>query len=78
MSMARRLPFSENLSFAKQIKALADDELLDIWEETQRLDHLMLAEWDTALELAPEYERLIVLELQYRMGMRGVEPNPPE
>ena len=76
--MARRLPFSENLSFAKQIKSLADDELLDIWEETQRLDNLMLAEWDTVLELAPEYERLIVLELQYRMGMRGVEPNPPE
>jgi hypothetical protein len=76
--MARRLPFSENLSFAKQIKSLADDELLDIWEETQRLEHLMLAEWDTALELAPEYERLIVLELQYRTGMRGQERNSPE
>jgi hypothetical protein len=38
----------------------------------------MLAEWNTALGLAPEYERLIVLELQYRMGMRGVEQNSPE
>ena len=76
--MGRRLPFSENLSFAKQIKSLADDELLDIWEETQRLEQLMLTEWDTALELAPEYERLIVLELQYRMGMRGAERNPLE
>jgi hypothetical protein len=76
--MAKRLPFSENLSFAKQIKSLADDELLDIWEETQRLGHLVLAEWDAALELAPEYERLIVLELQFRMGMRGVEHNPLE
>jgi len=76
--MARRLPFSENLSFAKQIKSLADDELLDIWEETQRLEHLMRAEWDAALELAPEYERLIVLELQYRTGMRGTERNPLE
>ena len=76
--MARRLPFSENLSFAKQIKSLADDELLDIWEETQRLEQLMRAEWDAALELAPEYERLIVLELQYRTGMRGTEQNPME
>ena len=78
MSMGKRLPSSENLSFAKQIKSLADDELLDIWEETQRLEQLMLAEWDTGLELAPEYERLIVLELQYRMGMRGTERNPLE
>ena len=76
--MGRRLPFSENLSFAKQIKSLADNELLDIWEETQRLEHLMLAEWNTGLELAPEYERLIVLELQYRTGMRGSEHNPLE
>ena len=76
--MGKRLPFSENISFAKQIKALADDELLDIWEETQRLEHLMLAEWDTKLELAPEYERLIVLELQYRTSMRGVEQVPLE
>jgi hypothetical protein len=72
-AMARRLPFSENLSFAKQIKSLADDELLDIWEETQRLEHLMLTAWDAELELAPEYERLIVLELQYRMNIRGTE-----
>ena len=76
--MGRRLPFSENLSFAKQIKSLADDELLDIWEETQRLEQLMLAEWDTALDLAPEYERLIVLELQYRMNIRGTEQNSLE
>ena len=74
--MGKRIPFSENLSFAKQIKSLADDELLDIWEETQRLEHLMLAEWDTALELAPEYERLIVLELQYRTGLRGTGSSP--
>ena len=73
VSMGERLPLSENLSFAKQIKSLADDELLDIWEETQRLEHIMLAEWDAAFELAPEYERLIVLELQYRTGMRGTE-----
>jgi len=76
--MARRLPFSENLSFAKQIKSLADNELLDIWEETQRLEQVMFAEWNTVLELAPEYERLIVLELQYRMSMRGTEQNPLE
>ncbi len=71
--MGKRLPYSEDLSFAKQIKSLDDDELLDIWEETQRLEHVMLSEWDAQLELAPEYERLIVLELQYRTSMRKTE-----
>ena len=75
--MGKRLPFSEDISFAKQIKSLADDELLDIWVETQRLEHLILAEWDTVLELAPEYERLIVLELQYRTSMRGTGVGQP-
>lgn len=71
--MGKRLPFSEDLSFAKQIKSLDDDELLDIWEETQRLEHIALSEWNAQFELAPEYERLIVLELQYRTSLRKTE-----
>ena len=74
--MAKALPNSEDdLSFARQIKSLADDELLDIWEETQRLEQLV-TEWNAELVLAPEYERLIVLELQYRSGIRGTERAP--
>jgi hypothetical protein len=68
--MGRHLTLAENPSFDKQLKELDDNELLDIWEETQRLEHVLSAEWNARFELAPEYERLIVLELRYRMGMR--------
>lgn len=68
--MATRLPFPEDLPFAVRLKSLADDELLDIWEETQQLERMLREEWDTELELAPEYERLIVRELQLRAGKR--------
>ena len=70
--MATRIPFSEDQSFAVRLKSLADDELLDIWAETQELERLLREEWDAELELAPEYERLIVQELQLRQGKKFV------
>ena len=68
--MATRTAFAEEQPFSDRIKSLADDELLDIWEETQNLEYMLRQEWDTELELAPEYERLIVQELQLRLGRR--------
>lgn len=68
--MATRIAFPEDQPFAVRLKSLADDELLDIWEETQELERLLRDEWDAELELAPEYERLIVQELQLRLGRR--------
>lgn len=68
--MATRMAFPEDQPFALRLKSLADDELLDIWEETQELEHMLREEWDTELELAPEYERLIVQELQLRLGLK--------
>lgn len=68
--MATRVAFPEDQPFAVRLKSLADDELLDIWEETQELERILRDEWDAELELAPEYERLIVQELQLRLGRR--------
>lgn len=75
--MATRAPFPEDQPFDVRLKSLADDELLDIWEETQELERILREEWDTELELAPEYERLIVQELQLRQSLRvvGIEEN---
>lgn len=70
-SMGKRIPFSEEEPFYVQIKSLADDELLDIWAETQELERMLREEWNAELELAPEYERLIVLELQLRSGQKA-------
>ena len=50
-------PFVDDEPFDKRVKTLADNELLEIWEETQM---------QTDLAMAPEYERLIVSELQLR------------
>ena len=44
----------------------ADNELLEIWEETQQLEDLLRTQMQTDLAMAPEYERLIVSELQLR------------
>ena len=72
----------ETLSLEEQIKSLGDDELLDFWEETQHLSKLMggdvsltgelplLGELPLGERLPPEYERLILQELQVRSCRR--------
>ncbi|MBU1229616.1 MAG: hypothetical protein KKA55_02165 [Proteobacteria bacterium] len=57
----------DTLSLEDQIKSLGDDELLDFWEETQHLLKLMNSEEPISDErVHPEYERLILQELQVR------------
>lgn len=56
----------------EQIKSLGDDELLDFWEETQHISRIMGSssfapeELPSDESLHPEYERLILQELQVR------------
>lgn len=59
-------PFADDEPFDKRVKTLADNELLEIWEETQQLEDLLRTQMQTDLAMAPEYERLIVSELQLR------------
>ncbi len=68
--MATRTFFTEDIPFALRIKSLSDDELMDIWAETQELERIMREEWGTELELAFEYEKLIVQELTLRHRKR--------
>jgi hypothetical protein len=59
----------EHLSLEEQIKSLGDDELLDFWEETQHLLKLLNSGEPVSEEqVHPEYERLILQELQVRSG----------
>ncbi|MGE4506455.1 MAG: hypothetical protein AB7D51_13990 [Desulfovibrionaceae bacterium] len=69
--MAQHTSFLDALTFEEQIKALADDELLDFWEETQQLAGLV-SDDSVSRETPynPEYERLILIELQMRAGRR--------
>lgn len=63
-------PFVDDEPFDKRVKTLADNELLEIWEETQQLAGLLSQQIKAELPLAPEYEQLIVAELQLRHGRR--------
>ncbi len=68
--MAYRLPPVDDTPFSLQIKMLADDELLDFWEETQQIENALRAEYQQNVVPAQDYERLIVLELQLRSCQR--------
>ncbi len=71
--MAQHTSFVDNLTFEEQIKALADEELLDFWEETQQLAGLVSDDkLPQDAPYNPEYERLILSELQMRAGRRGL------
>lgn len=69
--MAHFLPQSSNFALEEQIKTLADDELLDFWEEAQQLEKFLGEEMDD-LESPVEYERLILKELQFRSCRRSL------
>jgi len=72
--MAQRLPVTDTTPVMVQIKALNDRELLDFWEETQQLDGFAYSMMEREVLLAPDYERLIVMELQLRSCMRMRSP----
>ena len=72
--MASCLPFQEDESFDQRVKSLADDELLEIWAETQQIEHLLSSQMETEFSLAPEYERAIVAELRLRSCRRLSQP----
>lgn len=64
--MAQATPFSDDMPFSQRVKSLADEELLEIWEETQQVEQLLNTEMHAAVSIAPEYERAIVEELRLR------------
>ena len=69
--MAQSAPFPDDMPFSQRVKSLADEELLEIWEETQQVEQLLNREMRAAISLAPEYERAIVNELRLR-STRGL------
>lgn len=64
--MAQATPFPDDMPFSQRVKSLADEELLEIWEETQQVEQLLNTEMRAAVSIAPEYERAIVEELRLR------------
>lgn len=69
--MGQYASFSVNATLEEQVKSLADEELLDFWEETQQLAKMIDQEEQTDIEYNPEYERVILQELQLRTCYKG-------
>ena len=76
--MGSCIPFSDEESFVKRVKSLADDELLEIWEEMQQIESLLCTEFQTDLSLAQDYETVIVEELRLRSGHKLRAPRMGE
>lgn len=76
--MGSFIPFSDEEPFVKRVKSLADDELLEIWEETQQIESLLCTEFQTDLSIAPDYEKVIVQELRLRSCRKLRAPEPGE
>ena len=68
--MGSCIPFIDVQPFAERVKTMADDELLEIWEETQQLESMLCNAVHTDLALAPDYEKVFVEELFLRSSRR--------
>jgi len=69
--MGQYASFTDQATLEEQVKNLADEELLDFWQETQQLAKMLDQQEETDLEYNPEYERVILQELQLRTCYKG-------
>lgn len=69
--MGQYASFNDHASLEEQVKCLADEELLDFWEETQELAKMLDQNEQTDMDYNPEYERVILQELQLRTCYKG-------
>ncbi|MCR5563535.1 MAG: hypothetical protein K6F46_09270 [Desulfovibrio sp.] len=64
--MASCTPFSEEENFAEKIRSLDDEDLLDVWTESQKVLSLLNATTNLAMCLSTDYEGIIVSEMTRR------------
>lgn len=61
---------SDDEPFEEKIKTLADEELLEIWVETQKMEVAIMAQLPNAQVVGPNFEEAIVAELNLRNSRR--------
>ncbi len=57
----------QELAALEEFKNVSADELLSIWEQTQRMEFQMRENFGQQVVLAPNYEKIILDELQTRL-----------
>ena len=70
VEMGTFMPFSEDVPFEEKVKCLADEELLEIWAESQEVENMINMRMPTEFRLPPGYEQTIINELSLRLGKR--------
>ncbi len=65
--MREMFEFGEDMPIALQIKELDENELLDFWEHIQQVENMIKSEFNQDVMLSPDYEKMIVTELQLRL-----------
>lgn len=73
--MASAFPFSENEPFSQQVKCLADEELLEIWDESQHIENLIFPGLSQNSGFITDYEQTIVVELFLRASRKLCKPD---
>lgn len=68
--MASCDPFDSEQAFALRLKSMADDELLEAWEETVQLEIFIDNELQVQTNFGMDYEKDILEELQLRTVKR--------
>lgn len=63
-------PFDEDEPFEEKVKCLADEELLEIWAESQQMENLLNSQSSDSFFLDPSYEKTILMELYLRAGRK--------
>lgn len=71
--MGQFFPNDDQFPIEDQLKTLADDELLDFWEETQQLEQVTVEDPHPENPDCMEYERIILQELMLRSCMRVLD-----
>ncbi len=57
----------QELAALEEFKNVSADELLSIWEQTQTMEFQMRENFGSHVVLAPNYEKIILEELQNRL-----------
>ncbi|MDR2056649.1 MAG: hypothetical protein LBQ10_12405 [Desulfovibrio sp.] len=73
--MGSCIPFDDEITFNERIKTLSNEELMEIWEETQRIERLFSSELHLEVSFAMDYEHAIVTELSLR-ACKNLSPFP--
>ena len=76
--MGSCVPFADEEPFSERVKNLKNQDLLEIWEETQQIENLLRSEIQAEISLAPDYEQTNIDELRLRSSRQCLSAAPPK